>query len=416
MIGTGVFTTLGLQVQELQSKFTILLVWMIGGIIALTGALSYAEVALTIRRSGGEYTYLSEIYHPQVGFISGLISLVVGFAAPMAALAIAIGEYLVPLTGHGLKFLVPSLCLTVITGINLLGVKPTGLLQNILTLFKIILLLSLALFPLLMGDISFNSQSFLPKTNELVSLIRPEIGIALIYVSYSFSGWNASIYIAGQLENPEKNIPRSLILGTMFVSVFYLFLVFVFLNLTELHEFEGKIDIINIVVGEVLGEDAVPWISGPIGLALLSSLNGLVISGPRVLQVMGEDYKKLKFFSRNNSFRAPYRAIIAQYLIAMALLLSWSFSFILKYIGITLSLCSLLVVFGLFILRKQKNRPSSFKVWAYPVTPILFILINTLMIIYLIVDTPVILIPCISTLLIGALLYLLLKNKSSHIN
>lgn len=411
MIGTGIFTSLGLQISEIRSGFVILVLWALGGIIALTGALCYAEIALILKRSGGEYNYLSEIYHPMVGFISGFISLVVGFAAPMAALGIAMGHYLMPIISPDNPFIIPFLFLSLVTAVNLLGVKPTGLFQNFFTVFKILLLLAFCLIPFFKPETLSSTISFMPNLDDFKYFIKPSFGVALVYVSYAFAGWNASTYVAGQLENPKRSIPLSLIIGTGIVTVLYLLLNFMFLNVAEFSELAGKIDILNIVAGKIFGPQNIYLISGLVGLALLSSLNSLVIAGPRVLEVAGEDYKAINFLSRKNKLDSPYIAILIQYLIALTLLYSWSFSFILKYIGITLSLSSTLVVIGLFILRK-KNRVGPFKTWGYPATPIIFISINIMMMLYLGLNTPLVLLPSLGTIILGGGLYFLVKRLS----
>ncbi|RLA64428.1 MAG: amino acid permease, partial [Epsilonproteobacteria bacterium] len=357
-----------------------------------------------------EYNYLSEIYHPIVGFISGFISLVVGFAAPMAALGIAIGHYLMPITGAGNNFLIPFIALTLVTFVNLFGIKPTGLFQIFFTGLKIILLLAFCLIPLL-SDVPLSGVSFIPRMEDFSEFLKPKFGVALVYVSYAFAGWNASTYIAGQLENPKKSIPFSLLLGTGIVTLLYLMLNFMFLNVAGFAELEGKIDILNIVAAKIFGTNNVYLISGLVGLALLSSLNSLVIAGPRVLAVAGEDYSAIKFLSRKNKLDSPYISILIQYIIALILLYSWSFSFILKYIGITLSLSSTLVVIGLFILRKR-DVPRPFKTWGYPLTPITFIIINSLMITYLSFNTPLVLIPSLGTIMLGGILYFLVKKTT----
>jgi APA family basic amino acid/polyamine antiporter len=411
MIGTGIFTSLGLQVSEIKSGFVILVIWALGGIIALTGALCYAEIALILKRSGGEYNYLSEIYHPMMGFISGFISLVVGFAAPMAALGIAIGHYLMPIINPGNPFIAPFIFLSLVTAVNLLGVRPTGLFQNFFTVFKILLLLAFCLIPFFKPEILLNSVSFMPTHYDFKYFFKSEFGVALVYISYAFAGWNASTYIAGQLENPKRSIPYSLILGTGIVTALYLLLNFMFLNVAGFSELAGKIDILNIVAAKIFGQNNVYLISGLVGLALLSSLNSLVIAGPRVLEVAGEDYKAISFLTRKNKLDSPYIAILIQYIIALVLLYSWSFSFILKYIGITLSLSSTLVVIGLFILRIKKIT-GAFKTWGYPITPVIFISLNILMMLYLGLNTPLVLLPSLGTIMVGGGLYFLVKKFS----
>ena len=227
MIGTGVFTSLGYQTGSIPSWFSIMVLWFLGALISLFGALVYSEIATRIKKSGGEYTYLSEIYYPWLGFIAGWISFIVGFAAPIAAVAIAIGSYTSDIFNISYD-IIASLVIIFIGTIHLFGIKTGGWFQNIATRFKILLILIMIVLPfilMLSGDFSRSSIVFNPfnnGVNDFKLIFSSEFAISLVYVCFAYSGWNASIYFSEKIENPRRNIPFSLIIGTLFVSILYL--------------------------------------------------------------------------------------------------------------------------------------------------------------------------------------------------
>jgi len=393
MIGTGVFTSLGYQVGTLPSGFVILFLWFLGGIIALCGAFTYAEVSTTIKGSGGEYNYLSKIYHPSLGFLSGWMSLIVGFAAPVCAVAIAIGNYFSPVIGIEDKRMIAVVFILVIAGVHLFGIKTGGKFQNLLTIYKILLIVTFCLVPFFVSGYEPSGISFAFADGDKELIFSSGFAVSLAFIMYAYSGWNASTYIAGVMENPKKNLPFSLIVGTAVVTLLYVALNAVFLYVGTFQELGVKppdfdaVDVGNVVAFKIFGESVGIIFAALITFALVSSLSAMTIAGPRVVEQMGNDYPVYKKVALKTDSGAPYLAIFIQAAIAIVMVMVSSFEEIIKFIAISLSLFSTLTVLGVFILRyKKKATDETFKTWGYPVTPVLFIAANCWMMYYIISD------------------------------
>lgn len=407
MIGTGVFTTLGLQLAGLPSPFTVLLLWVLGGLGAFCGALCYGELGAMMPRSGGEYTYLSNIYHPAVGFLSGWVSIVAGFAAPIALAAIALGEYAGAVIPWLNKTVIAVSATVILAFIHLVDVKTGCRLQNLVTALKVLLIGSLIFFGL--GAANHQNISLLPTQKEVGLVFSPAFITSLVYVFYAYSGWNASSYVAGEIARPEKNLPLSLFLGTAVVSLCYLLLNFVFLYTVPVSELSGKIDVGYLSARAIFGSGGGVIMTLLICLALVSSLSSLIMVGPRVAQTMSEDLGIFSLLAKRNSSGAPVYAIILQSAIALVLTLTSTFDWVLTYVGFTLALFASLSVLGVFVLRlrnPQAQRP--FKTWGYPVTPAIFLLLYGWMICYLFIEKPWPSLFGLLTVAAGLLLYRLL--------
>src|SRR5467141_2401927 len=216
IIGTGIFTSLGFQLADIQSGFALLMLWIVGGITALCGAICYGELSATLPRSGGEYHFLSEIYHPAVGFMAGFVSATVGFAAPIALAAMAFGKYFQGVFNFGSPVLLSFAVVWLIALVHLSGLKFGSVFQNLSTLVKLLLiavLIGAGLFVVPKQPIAF-----LPARGDAMSIFGAPFAVALVYVMYSYSGWNAASYIIGEIKRPEKNVPRSLLAGTLVVG------------------------------------------------------------------------------------------------------------------------------------------------------------------------------------------------------
>lgn len=409
MIGTGVFTSLGYQVAPIPSGFSILLLWALGGIVALCGAFTYAEIAASFRRSGGEYYYLGQIFHPALGFASGWISLLVGFAGAISAVAIAIGEYAHELLGIPVKVIAIA-AIVLVSAIHWFGVKTGGLAQNILTSLKLALIFVFCLAPFFVSGVSFSAVSFLPQSIDGDLILSSGFAISLVYVVYAYSGWNAAAYIAGNLENPEKNLPRSLIIGTLVVMAVYILLNGTFLHVAEFAELDGKNDIGNVVAFKLFGATIGSVFAGLFSTALLSTLSAMTIAGPRVLEAMGEDYPKLKTFSAMNRYEMPYISIIVQGAWSIFLVLVSSFKEIIQYISISLAVFAMLTVIGVFIVRKRFPN-SSYKLPLYPIPPIFFIAVTCWMIYFEFTKNPAVILYSAGTILSGLLVYQWVSKK-----
>ena len=373
MIGTGVFTSLGFQLGGINSVFALLMLWIIGGLIALCGSLVYGELGAAMPRSGGEYHYLSQIYHPSVGFLSGWISITIGFAAPVALASMALGSYTnkvfpeVPAIGVAIG------TLAVITAIHSWDVKTGSRFQNVFTLFKVLLILIFIICGFVLTP-DLQNITILPQESTWKEIFSPAFAVSLIYVSYAYSGWNASAYIASEIDNPQKRLPKSLLFGTIIVTVLYVLLNFTFLKTAPATEMMGQVEVGYISANHIFGMTGGNIMGMLISILLVSSISSMVFVGPRVSQVMGEDTKILKFLSFKSTRGVPFYAVILQSAISLIFILTGSFEQVLTYAGFTLNMFTFLTVVGLFIHRyKFKNIERPYKTWGYPVVPIIFI-------------------------------------------
>ncbi|MEJ0057548.1 MAG: amino acid permease [Bacteroidota bacterium] len=409
MIGTGVFTSLGYQVGPLPSGFVILMLWLLGGVVALSGALTYAEISTTLKRSGGEYFYLAKIFHPLMGFISGWMSTVVGFAGAISAVAIAIGSYSSVLFNIPEK-LVAVASIVIISSIHLFGVKAGGAAQTILTTIKLSLIVFFCVAPFFFSGNQTSGISFLPQPGDLDLILTPGFAVSLVFVVYAYTGWNAAAYIAGNLENPLKNLPKALLVGTVVVVIVYLALNSMFMFVATFHELEGQNDIGNVVAIKLFGERIGQIFSALFSIALLSTLSAMTIAGPRITEAMGEDFPTFKKFAVKNRYNMPYGAILLQGGWSIFLVLVSSFKEIIQYISISLSIFSMLTVAGVFLLRrKEKDQP--FRLPLYPLPPVIFIVVTSWMIYYMFREDPKIIFYSLATMVPGAILYFSVNKK-----
>ncbi len=413
MIGTGVFTSLGYQVGPLPSGFVILVLWLLGGVVAWCGAVTYAEIATTLERSGGEYLYIGKMYHPLLGFVSGWISLFVGFGGAISAVAIAIGSYsslLIPLP----EKVVAIMSIVVISIIQFFGVRTSGRAQTILTTLKLMLILFFCIAPFFVPD-ARSGLSFLPQAGDGQLIFSPGFAVALVFVVYAYTGWNAAAYIAGNLENAPKNLPKALLLGTLVVIIIYLSLNALFLFTTPMLDLAGQNDVGNVVAERLFGREVGQVFSAIFSIALLSTLSAMTIAGSRVCEAMGDDYQKLNWLAKKNRYGMPYWSVIILAGWSTFLVTFSTFVEIVQYISISLSINSLMAVVGIFILRKT-HQVRPFTVPLYPLPPVVFSVVTCWMIGYMFVEDPKIIAMSVATQIPGAILYwTLTRNQSSPI-
>lgn len=419
MIGTGVFTSLGFQVGSIPSWFSIMVLWAVGALISLFGAFAYAEISTRISGSGGEYNYLSKIYSDSLGFTAGWVSFIVGFSAPIAAVSLAIGSYTTNFIQLSETW-IATLIILIVGCIHILGIKSGSFFQNVITRLKIVLISVLILSPFLMAYFSdFNPSKivFNPLNNghnDWDLIFSSEFAISLVYVCFSYSGWNASVYFASKIEDPVRNIPYSLIVGTLIVSVLYLLLNSVFLYSVEITQLKDQIDIGNVLLDSIFPEYA-SSLSLLFGVALVASLSSMMIAGPSVLERMGEDYNILKIFTKSNKHQSPYIALISLMILPIIMLNTASFEWIIKYIGVCLSLFSILVVLGVPILRERERTVVKSDIYNAPfgnIISYLFSIINLWMIYHLVSSDIWILAGVSITLFSGFFLYYLVKDRT----
>ena len=413
MIGTGVFTSLGYQLLDIQSGFSIIMLWFIGGVISLFGALSYSELASALPRSGGEYYLLSRILHPSIGLSAGIISATVGFSAPAVLAAIALANYLKPIF---VNVNVSILAATVIILLNILHSFSLGVGKSFQVWSTLLKLFTMILF--IFAGIFFSDKqniSFSPKLEDLKIVLSPEFAVNLVWVSYAYAGWNSSVYVVGEIVKPNKNIFKSILIGTLLVAAFYVMLNYVFLVVSPIESLKGEIEIGYISSVILFGEESAKLISILIGLLLLSTVSSYVYVGPRIIQAIGEDYDKLSFLSKINQNGVPFNAFIIQLVISLGFILSSTFEEVVLYTGIILIITTSITVCSLIYLRLKEpdlNRP--YKVWGYPFTPFIFIILNLWILVYTVYLKPTESIIGICLMIFSLGLFFVLKREKKY--
>lgn len=412
MVGTGVFTSLGFQAVELKSGFALLMLWVVGGLVALCGALSYGELAAALPRSGGEYHYLSRIYHPALGFLSGWVSATVGFAAPVALAAMALGRYaqsVWPALEPRVLSVGVVLALTAVHGLS----RQTGSrLQVAVTAIKVLVLVVF----IGAGFIIASPQpvSFLPVAPAWRELLSPAFAVSLVYVSYAYSGWNAAVYLAGEVDRPQRNLPRILLIGTAAVLLLYVGLNFVFLYSTPLSKLEGQVEVGFVAATQLFGPAVGRLMGGVVAVLLVSTVSSMIFAGPRIIQVMGEDLPALRWLARKSPADIPVRALLFQTALTLLFILTSTFEEVLLYAGFILSLFTFLSVLGLFVLRRQQpHLPRPYRTWGYPVTPLLFLALNAWTLWFIVHDKPTETLYGLATLAVGLVVYRLSRRPAT---
>ncbi len=398
MIGTGVFTSLGFQLAVVQNTWTILLLWTFGGIMALLGALVYAELGTHFRRTGGDYIFLSETIHPLVGYLYAWVSLVVGFSAPIAIAAMAMNNYLSPVLGEtqlpGLFFLV------LIPAVHIFSVSSSAKFQNGMTILKIAFVLALIGIGLVFGSNSTSpALNFSDSWQE--EILLPGFAVSLIYVFYAYTGWNSAAYIIEEVDQPKKNLPKALIGATLLVMVVYILLQLVLLKHASVSQLTGQVQVADIAFGNLFGAGGAVWVSLFIGVQLIATISGYAWVGPRVTYAMAKDYKLWRPLAQVNGQNIPVRAIVLNTGISLVLFVSGSFEQIMLYAGFILQLMSTVTVYSSLKIKNQEGFKTPFK----PLPQLIYLGFSIALMGYLLVDRPKESLAGIGILLLGWAIY-----------
>jgi APA family basic amino acid/polyamine antiporter len=406
MVGTGIFTSIGFQVKYLDSPFALLMLWAVGGGLSLCGALVYGELGAALPRSGGEYHLVSELYHPSIGFVVGWITTTLGFAAPIALSAIAFGDYtsavFPSLTSTHLAAGIVILC----SAIHATSITWGSWFQNLFTGLKILLILvfSAAAFTVEPS----HTVSVLPGPKGLGELVSSGFAVSLVFVTYAYAGWNSAIYVVGEIRNPRRNLPLSLVLGTGVVTGLYVLLTFVFLYTVPTAEMAGEVEVGYLSGRVIFGDVGGQVMSLFIALLLVSTVSAMVYLGPRVTQAMGEDSRMLRWLATTSDEGIPVNSVLFQLALALGFIYTSTFEQVFIYTGFALTLSMMLTIAGVFVLRwymPEVERP--YTTWGYPVTPLLFLAVNAWILIYVFVDKPTESLTGLGIIGVGVLLYLL---------
>src|SRR5712675_1966319 len=413
MIGVGVFTSLGFQVKDIPSGFSILLLWTIGGVVALCGVFSYSELGAMFPRSSGEYNFLGRAFHPAFGFVAGWVSATVGFAAPVALAAMAFGEYGKSVVPGAEPLALAIGVVWLVSLVQLTGVRHSSTFQLIATILKVVLIVAFLFAGFMIA--APQPVSFAPSSSDFGHVVSAPFAISLVFVMYSFSGWNAATYIIGEMRTPQQNLPRALLAGTLIVLVLYVALNAVFLHTAPIDKLAGQLDVARISGSYIFGETGGRIVSAMICIGLISSISAMMWIGPRVTMTMGEDIPALRIFARRSTSGAPAYAILFQLAVASLMLFTRSFEAVLDFIQFALLFCSFFTVLGVIKLRiTQPDLPRPYRAWGYPVSPLVFLLVTGFMMYYLLTDRPLQSVLGIAIMILGLLIYAAFRKQTGR--
>jgi APA family basic amino acid/polyamine antiporter len=397
MVGAGIFTATGIISGFLPGPGWALGCWAFGGLIAMAGALCYAELATRMPDEGGEYFYLSRLYHPSLGFLTGWTSFFVGFSAPIAASAMGFSEYIFaglngrfeladPATLLVMKKGSAAAVIVIFTGLHYFGLRKGGKVQNVLTTVKVLIVAGLAATGIVLGGGAGWSPGDGMNSGGLLA-----VGTAMMLVMFSYSGWNATSYVAGEVRDPRRTLPLSLVAGTGIVIVLYMAVNLFIFRALPYSEVRGTIAIVEKASVSTFGEWMGRGLSIMVGIALLSSLSAYIIIGPRVYFAMARDRLFLPFAARvNPRYGVPGRSIAIQGVLAVGMVVAGSFEQLLVYIGFALGIFPWLAVAGLFIARKRSTGESgAAKVPLYPFLPVFFLVTTLLLMVVAFINRPI---------------------------
>ncbi|MEG0984113.1 APC family permease [Algoriella sp.] len=351
MIGTGVFTSLGYQIYDLKNTYSILLLWIIGGFLALIGAFIYSELASKFKQSGGDYIYLSRTFHPVFGYLSSWISLFVGFSAPISLAALAMSKYLNILGfNFGKEFAIAMILIVAV--FQSFSLNLSSKFQNVFTVLKVVFILTLIGIGLYFVP-TIEPNAIVVDNTWKQELLLPAFATSLVYVTFAYTGWNSASYIIEEIDQPKKNLPKALFIGVIFVTIAYVFLNYVFLKHASAVSLVGKEDVANISFRNLLGSN-VKWVSCFIALQLIATISGYLWIGSRLTQATARENKLWSFMAKENKNRIPVRAIWVHTTISILLIFSGDFEVIFTYTSFVLQVLATLAICTAFFIKRDE--------------------------------------------------------------
>lgn len=424
MIGTGIFTTTGFLAGDLGQPSLVLGIWAVGALFALAGALCYSELGVNFPTSGGEYVYLRQAYGPVWGFLSGWVSFFAGFSAPIAAAALAFAGYLAflfpslrsdsPLTSWNIvgitwqvsaTQLIAAGLVLVLTLLNCMGIAVVARVQNSLTTIKVTVIIAFVILGLVAGEGNWENLNTAAVRTSTSPLLQ-QFAVSLFWVMFGYSGWNAATYVAEELHDPHRTLPRALIAGTLAVAIMYLLLNVVFVFGTPLEAMKGVVAIGAMTASRLFGSQVAGLFGALMALAIVSTVNAMITIGPRVYYAMARDGAFLSVAARlGERSRVPLAAVVLQGACAMLMTFT-SFPQLVIYIGFSLTFFTVLAVSSLFVFRRRPGwqRLPSVSL-AFPLVPASYLLVGVWMIYYGFMLRPAISAAAFLTLVTGAVVY-----------
>ena len=367
MVGVGVFTSAGWALGTLGDPKWVLLLWLVGGVIAVLGAVCYGALARHFQESGGEYLFLARTMHPAVGFLAGWVSLWAGFSAPIAAAALGMSLYLGLGEDQWFATNVVATAAILVAGLlHGLRLGPGVHGQNLAVGIKLTLLAAFIVF-------SFTQLGSVPVAQAPVvatAFTATDLAVQLMYVSFAYSGWNAAVYIAGEVRDPARNLPRALLRGALTVTVLYLLLNTIFVYSAPVSVLANENDVAAVAARYLGGANLESGVRYLVALALFTSVSSMVMIGPRVYAKMASDGVFPAMFARGRE--VPRSAVWLQCGLAVGLVWVAGLQDYLGYVGFTLGLSTAAAVVGLMLLRWRRG-PDQVPVPGYPLVPLAFV-------------------------------------------
>lgn len=437
VIGSGIFLTTGIMAESIPSATLILFVWIIGGLLTMAGALTYAELGAAMPEAGGQYVYLREAYGPLAGFLFGWILFLVYMTGGIAALSLAFAEYfgyffpsLSPnslifsetfgLFGHPLTYsfsagqVVGVVVIVVLSIVNFIGVGFGKIIQNIFTVLKIGTIAVIVALGFFIGKGTAINFSLNPAGMNM-SQLAIGFGVALIAVTWAFDGWNNVNFVAGEIKNPKRNLPLALILGTLSVTVLYVLTNYIYLYALPIPEMAGVVRVAEKATATLFGGSTGAFVSAAVIISTFGSLNGSILTGPRVYYAMAKDKLFFQKVSRvHPRFRTPGFAILIQAVWASILTLAGTFEQVFTFAMFVAIIFWVAATASVFTLRKKfPDLPRPYRTWGYPVIPAIFILASCGILINTLIERPVEALAGLGLTVVGIPVYYYWKRKQN---
>ncbi|UCG85472.1 MAG: amino acid permease [Gemmatimonadota bacterium] len=393
VVGSGIFLTTGIMAQSIPSAPLLLLAWLAGGLLTLTGALTFAELGAALPHAGGQYVYLREAYGDLAGFLFGWILFLVAMGGSIAALGVGFAEYVgfffpALSTERGLWLaggiqitagqLVAVGVIALLSGFNYIGVGFGKVIQNLFTLIKIGAMVAFIVLGLLIGNTVPVDYTLNPGAAGLGTLLIG-FGVAVVAVSWAFDGWNNITYIAGEIRNPARNLPLALLTGSLVITGLYCAMNYVYLRALPVGEMAGVVRIAERASTALHGGSGAGVISAAVIVSIFGALNGAIFVGPRVYFAMARDGL---FFAKvgtvHGRFGTPAFAILAQAIWACTLAVTGTYEQLFTYVMFVTLFFWVAATASVFVLRKRRpdlTRP--YKTWGYPAVPLVFIVVTS---------------------------------------
>jgi APA family basic amino acid/polyamine antiporter len=401
MIGTGVFTSVGFQLSSLQNTWAILLLWVAGGVLGLFGAFAYAELGTHFKESGGDYIYLSRLFHPMLGYLSAWAGLTVGFSAPVALAAMAITKYLAPFGLQDNKWL--AIGIIVIIGLmHSFTIKHSSRFHNSSTVIKVGFIVVLIALGFILPGSTTSAVDFTASFTK--DVLSPGFSVSMVYVSFAYAGWNAAAYVADEIDNPKKNIPKALIGSTLFVSLVYVLFQYVLLKNGSRAQLQGKEEVTFTAFTNLLGSTGGKWVSFFIAIQLIATISSYLWVGPRVTWAMARENKLWQPLAQKNKHGIPVAAIWLHVVISIGLALSGKFEQVLLYSGFVLQVMAMLTVATSLVIKNPEA--GVFKSPFKPLLQIIFLAFNTAVLVFTFLSRPLESLIGLGILAAGLVIYL----------